>query len=190
MKINYGKGFLLFYLVLVGCAGVPATSEQPASAGNSPPAPLPPPSLPVITHSFASPKLRPGETWRVYIKASDPYGEMEYIVSTIDQPGVGEYPISRSRVDSENSHELNGYIYLATSTFQRLNWVGLTLTIKIQETAGRYSKPVEFRLSFNDLYQQDPPPPGIFKDEDLGAILIRPHGLRESPFNHFPLGIP
>ena len=178
----------MLFLLLVGCTGASVNSGQPGTIGKPPSVPAASPSLPVITQSFASPRLRPGETWRVYLQASDPNGEMEYIISTIDQPGVGEYPISRTRIDSENSHEVNGYIYLATSTFQRLNWVGFTLTVQIQDTAGRYSKPVEFRLSFNDFYQQEPPPPGIFKDGELGAILIRPHGLRKSPFNHFPFG--
>ena len=163
--------FLWLFLVLVGCAGVPVTGPT----GKAPPAPL---SLPVITQFFASPNLRPGETWRVYLIASDRDGEMQNIVCTIDQPGVGTYPVSITKIDFDKRKELNGYIYLATSTFERLHNVNLTLTVQIQDRAGRYGKSVEFPLSFNDLYQQEPPPPGIFQDHDLGPIMIVVHGLR------------
>jgi len=92
---------------------------------------------------------------------------MQNLVCTIDQPGVGTYPVSITRIDFDKRKELNGYIYLATSTFERLHNVNHTLTVQIQDRAGRYSKPVEFHLSLNDLYQQDPPSPGIFQDHDL-----------------------
>jgi hypothetical protein len=103
---------------------------------------------------------------------------MQNIVCTIDQPGVGTYPVSITKIDFDKRKEFNGYIYLATSTFERLHNVNLTLTVHLQDRAGRYSKPVEFHLSLNDLYQQEPPPPGTFQDHDLGPIMIVVHGLR------------
>ncbi len=175
MGKKWWRGFLWLFLVLIGCARAPVTSGQPGTTGK---APLAPPSLPVITQFFASPKLRPGQTWRVYLIASDRDGEMQNIVCTIDQPGVGTYPVSIIRIDFDKRKELNGYIYLATSTFERLHNVSLTLTVQIQDMAGRYSKPVEFPLSLNDLYQQEPPPPGTFQENDLGPIMIVVHGLR------------
>ncbi len=42
---------------------------------------------PVITQSFDSKELRAGDTWKVYVKVSDPDGSMRYIVSTLYQPG-------------------------------------------------------------------------------------------------------
>ncbi len=103
---------------------------------------------------------------------------MSNIVCTIDQPGIGTYPVSITRIDFDKRKELNGYIYLATSTFERLDGVNLTLTVQIQDMAGQYSKPAEFPLSLNNLYEQEPPPPGIFQDNDLGPIMIVVHGLR------------
>ncbi len=111
---------------------------------------------------------------------------MKNIVCTIYQPGRGEYPVSITRIFPWAS-QLNGYIYLGTSAFTHLNFTSLTLTVQIQDAAGQYSKPVQFPLSFNDLYQQEPPPPGIFKDHDLGPIMINVHGLREEgPSLFFP----
>ena len=68
----------------------------------------------VITQTFASNELIPGYTWKVYLKASDPNGEMRYIVSKVYQPGWGDYPISRTKIQETNRKELNGYIYLNT----------------------------------------------------------------------------
>ena len=55
-------------------------------------------AVPVITQSFASTKVWPGETWKVYLNISDPDGEMKYIFATVEQPGVGQYPLSIIRV--------------------------------------------------------------------------------------------
>ena len=162
---------------MIGCAGLPPGPPQGAAAPAEPQQTRVEP--PVITQSFASPKLRPGETWRVYLVASDPHGEMKQIVCTIDQAGVGTYGASITPIDPEDSKEMNGYIYLATSTSERLDGVYLTLTVQIQDGAGRYSQPVAFPLAFNNLYEQESPPPGIFGDHDLGPILIQLHGLRD-----------
>jgi hypothetical protein len=148
-------------LAFAGCVGVSSPGAPPAT-GSGPAMSVKPP--PVITQSFASPKIRPGETWRVYLIASDPKGEMKKIVCTIMQPGVGEYPISFTRIGWDSRQELNGYVYLVTPRFENLDFSSLTLTVQIQDTAGQYSKAVNFPLSFNDLYNQEPPPPGVFQN--------------------------
>ncbi len=168
-------GFMLVFIAVGGCATMPVQSGQsPASAPSAPP--IPPP---VINKIYASPTLRPGETWRVYLIASDQYGLMKNIVSTIDQPGVGGYQPSITRIDPSRGKEINGYIYLPTSISDRLDNTTLTLTVQIQDTEGRYSNPAQFNLALNNTYQQEPPPPGVFQDNDLGPIMIRVHGLRE-----------
>jgi len=48
----------------------------------------------VITQSFASKEINTGGTWKVYLNASNPDGEMVNIYATVDQPGVGQYPSS------------------------------------------------------------------------------------------------
>ncbi len=158
-----------------GCAGLPA----PPGPGIAAPAGSPQPSAPVIIQSFASARLRPGDTWRVYLIASDPGGEMENIVSTIQQPGVGTYQASFTPVPSEYGKELNGYISLSTSALDELDGVYLTLTVQIQDRSGAYSQPAEFRVDLNNLYEQEPPPPGIFRTTALGPIMTRVRGPRE-----------
>ena len=127
---------------------------------------------PVISQSFASQQLRPGETWKVYLIASDPDGDMKNILCTIDQPGVGVYPVSTIRIKEPNRRELSGYVYLVTRMMANLHGVNLTLTVQIQDNAGHFSKPVQFPLSINDTYKQEPPPEGIFKEVELGPIMV------------------
>ena len=132
----------------------------------------------IISGSFASKELIPGDTWKVYLKASDSDGEMRYIVSEVYQPGWGDYPISRTRIRAENRRELDGYIYLNTLVpggYAFLNFYTFRVTVQIQDKAGNFSKPVEFPVTFNARAIQDQPPAGVFKENDLGPILVQLH---------------
>ncbi len=180
-------GLVWIAIGLAGCASLSTTAAPPGVGWATPGKPLPPP--PVITQAFASPRLMPGDTWKVYLIASDPYAEMRNIASIIDQPGVGEYPLAITRI-FPGVNQLNGYVYLTTSPFADLNFISLTLTVQIQDAAGQYSQPVRFPLSLDNRYEQEPPPPGIFEEHDLGPIMTNVHGIRgEGPspfFRHLP----
>jgi len=128
--------------------------------------------VPVITQSFASKQMRPGDTWKVYLNASDPDGDMKNIVCAIEQPGMPTYPVSFTKIKEVNRKELSGYIYLNTGGIQGLNWVNITLTAQVQDKAGHLSQPVVLPLSFNWRFKQEAPPPGIFQEKELGPIMI------------------
>jgi len=128
--------------------------------------------VPVITQSFASKQMRPGDTWKVYLNASDPDVDMKNIVCTIEQPGIGTYPVSFTRIKEANRKELSGYIYLNTVGIQGLNFVNITLTVQVQDKAGHLSQPAVFPLSFNLRFEQETPPAGTFLEKDLGPIMI------------------
>ena len=136
-------------------------------------------ATPVITQAFASKELRAGDTWKVYLKSSEPNGDMRYIVSTLYQPGWGDYPVSRTRIREDNRKELNGYIYLNTlipGGYNFLNFHTITLSVQIQDKAGHYSKPMEFSLYFDPRATvQAGPPTGVFEDQALGPILVNLH---------------
>jgi hypothetical protein len=129
---------------------------------------------PLITQSFASKQIGPNDTWKVYLKASHPDGKMKNIFSLIEQPGVGTYSASITRIKEENRKELSGYIYLNTlGPGNQLNFVNLTLTVQIQDMAGHFSAPAVFPLSIYTRFTQEGPPQGVFKEQDLGPIMIR-----------------
>jgi len=159
--------FLVVFILLslaLGCAGLESLEVRERIYGKE---------VPVITQSFASKQIRPGDTWKVYLNASDPDGNMKYIVCTIQQPGVGVYSPSYTRIKEENRKELSGYIYLNTvSPGKLLNFVNLTLTVHIQDRAGHFSQPAIFPLSFHARFIQEAPLQGVFKEQDLGPIMI------------------
>ncbi len=155
---------LVFFLA--GCATTPGVQQGGKASGGS---------VPAITAAFASKTLVPGDTWKIYIKASDPDGDMKYVFASVFQIGRGDYPASRTRIAGENARELNGFVYLNTLTpggYDFLYFVTLTVTINIQDSTGHYSQAAVFPLSFAGTYEQEPPPPGAFNEQNLGPILV------------------
>ncbi len=130
-------------------------------------------ATPVIHQTFASKEVNTGDTWKIYLKASNPSGEIKKIYATVYQPGVGEYPLSILRVKSENRKEISGYLSLSTSApFYAIDFVSLTLTVHLQDTSGSFSEAAVFPLSINPRSTQELPPQGIFKEVHLGALPI------------------
>jgi hypothetical protein len=131
-------------------------------------------ATPVITQAFASKEIRPGETWKIYLNASDPSGQMKNIFAVVYQPGVGQYPASVIRVKEQNQKELSGYIYLWTSTpWYPMDYVNIGLTVQIQDKSGNFSQPAFFPLSLTSRGPQEVPPQGVFKEEELGPVMVR-----------------
>ena len=164
------KKFLTTILIVLGlAAGYVALAGAEATGV----------ATPVITQAFASKDLRAGDTWKVYLKSSESGGDMRYIVSTLYQPGWGDYPVSRTRIRKGDRKELNGYVYLNTlipGGYSFLNFHTITLTVHIQDKAGNFSKPMEFRLYFDPRATvQEEPPAGVFKEQALGPIMVKLH---------------
>ncbi len=128
--------------------------------------------VPVITRSFASPQVWPGDAWRVYLNASDPDGDMKSVSCIIEQPGRDAYPVGITRIREDQQRELSGYLYLNTAGATGLNFGTLSLTVQIQDRAGNFSAPVSFPLSFNPRAHQEEAPPGLFQDREIGPIMI------------------
>ena len=134
--------------------------------------------VPVITQSFASKEIRPGETWKIYLNVSNPEGGIKNIFAVVDQAGTGPYPLSIIRIQGENDKELSGYIYLNTSNpYTRFGFVPLKLTVQVEDRAGHFSAPVVFPLFMHGRAVQEAPPQGVFKEQDLGPIMITLHGI-------------
>ncbi|MBM4333135.1 MAG: hypothetical protein FJ117_18275 [Deltaproteobacteria bacterium] len=157
--------------LLVGCAALSPMEVREEKYGKS---------IPVITQSFASKELRPGDTWKVYLNATDPDGDMKNIYAMIEQPGMGTYPLSITRIKEGNRQDLAGYVYLNTVGVQGLDFVNLTLTVQIEDKAGHFSQPAVFPLSFNFGVKQQTPSPGIFPEKDLGPIMIKLRAIDDS----------
>ena len=135
-------------------------------------------AAPVITQSFASKEVRGGDTWKVYLNVSSPDGGLKNFYAVVDQLGVGQYPLSIIRIQGQNRKELSGYIYLDTWTpYQTLEFIPLKLTVQVQDRAGHFSAPAVFPLFIQSRAIQEAPPQGVFKEEDLGPVMVTLHGI-------------
>ena len=165
MKKNFFAVAAVF-LLIAGCAALEPLEVREKMYGKG---------IPVITQSFGSKEARPGDTWKVYLDAHDPDGDMKQIVCVVEQPGVGVYPAAYTRIKADNHKELSGYIYLTTFhvNYFSFGFINLTLRVQIQDMGGHYSAPVFFPLGFNALYRQESAPQNVFKEHDLGPIMIQ-----------------
>ena len=133
--------------------------------------------VPAIIYSFASKQIRPGDIWKVYLKASDPNGGMRYILSIIE--GAGSH-LSIIGIKEQNREHFSGYIYLNTYGMNNSpSFLPLTLTIWIKDAAGHLSQPVIFPLELHNNIIQGEPPPGLFKEQDLGPIMVQIQSLTD-----------
>ncbi len=118
-------------------------------------------SPPVITHWFASEELHHGDTWRIYVAASDPDGDMGQFVGILDQVGFGTYSSRYARIKERNREELRGYLVFYSSAGMGLRlseWTRLKLTLFIRDKGGNTSNKVVFPLALSRGAKQEPPP--------------------------------
>lgn len=163
-----------------GCVGLEPIEKREALYGKA---------SPIIHKSYAANQIWPGDTWKIYLHASDPDGDIKNIVCTVDQPGVGIYPASLIRIAEGRQKELSGFIYLNTQGFQSLNFITLNLTVQVQDMAGHFSQPAVFPLLLTTTGQQEPPPSGIFQEVNLGPIMVRLRTIQEDMIPSFNRGI-
>ncbi len=168
MNGKLSTGVFVFLCLAVGCA----TLESPKGVVKA---------TPVITQSFASSEIRVGENWKIYLNASDPNGEMIRIYATVEQPGQIN-PLSITKVSKENGKEFSGYLYLSTAPPANiLDGTSVTLTIQIQDRSGNFSQPAVFPLLIKSRATPEAPPQGVFKEQDLGPIMITLKSLIGAP---------
>jgi len=139
------------------------------------PQPKPGTNAPVITHSFAVEKGYSGYTWKIYIEAEDPDGDMYKIASVVDHVGYGEYPTDWIILKPQYQHQLRGYIQwnnLGTRTLYLKDWNQITLKVSIIDKVGNESNVVVFPFTFlsgvKDQYKYTLPSP--FDQGDLPRL--------------------
>jgi hypothetical protein len=121
-------------------------------------------------------RIKSGQTWRLFVAAEDPNGDMEDIIFEIYQPGQGWYPEHDRRLQGDASKAFSGYFYLNTPVGWRDDLWGLELTVRfrVRDKVGYTSEMISLPLKFIGRQVEQPIPPGFTEDEvrPLGAILI------------------
>jgi hypothetical protein len=131
-----------------------------------------PPRAPVFTKTFASEEISPGDTWKIYLRATDPEGGMKAIHATVDQPGRGQQAAGPIPIPEDQRRELSGFLYLNTAGIQAGAFLNLTLTVQVRDQSGHFSQPVSFPLALNPRAVQESPPLGAFPERELGPIMV------------------
>jgi len=151
--------FMIFLCIAMGCAALGLKEAEKAT--------------PVITQSFASKEVRLGETWKIYLNASDPNGEMIKISAIVDQTGQNN-PERITKVGKENGKEFSGYLNLSTASLANvLDGTSITLWVQVQDKSGNLSQPVVFPLTIKKVATQEVPPQGVFRERDLGPMVAQ-----------------
>ena len=129
--------FLLFALV-AGCTTYKGVKT--AQDGGTPP---------MILGSYASESVRPGATWRVYLEAKDPDGDIQSIIAQLSQPGIGYYPVDFTYMKGADREGFAGYLILNTPRDYNLLQEYVEVKLTLLDCEGNKSEPVRFTLRFD-----------------------------------------
>ncbi|MGE5310770.1 MAG: hypothetical protein ACM3MN_03425 [Nitrospirota bacterium] len=128
---------------------------------------------PVIIDYYAAKVIRPGDTWKVFLRAEDPDGDMNDITAVLWQAGVGTYPTEVTRLKGDDRREFSGYLSLLTPNDSNLMSDRMELTILVRDSRGNRSQPIKLPLRFNLGASQEVPKVRVQADKHrLGAIMI------------------
>ena len=149
--------------LFMGCAAFESLQVKEQKYGKA---------TPVIEQSFASKAMRKGDTWRIYLKASDPDGDMKTIVAYLGGGYMGgTTAASHTRIQENDRQKINGYLYWYPG-FDSYAVPEMVMTIQIQDMAGHFSNPVSLPLRMELSGSQESPPQGVFQEKDLGPVMI------------------
>ncbi|MEW6616361.1 MAG: hypothetical protein AB1401_12975 [Thermodesulfobacteriota bacterium] len=144
----------------IGCATL---QDQEARYGSNPP---------VINVTFAKDRIVSGDTWKIYVNASDVDGDMARFVCSALQDGRHPYPFDLIGIKPEQSKKLSGYLYLTTHTPQDLWGIHIELSLYIIDKAGHKSNEKTFELRFASKASDKEVDRTLFDDNPLGPIMI------------------
>jgi hypothetical protein len=155
------KGILL--VLVLGLMVFCATKDSSAQGGP-----------PVIEKVWASPVTPTGTLLKIYVKASDPNGDMKwlYISAGVGKQSVlGAVPI---RLKGESTKSLNGYVYWDSSRMTAGGEVQATAEFTVEDSQGKESeaKSVTFLLKKGKDVKAEKPP-SDFQEKEIGPIMLR-----------------
>ena len=136
------KKFLLVLVLTVAMAGCSTCKGVKTPEQDEPP---------VILGSYAAEYIRPGASWRVYLKAQDGDGDMDAIVAQIWQPGVGYYPSAFIYTIGENRQGFAGYVFLKTPPDRRFLRDQFHLEAFVRDCGANKSETVKLTLRFDNI---------------------------------------
>ena len=114
-------------------------------------------SPPEILASYAEQVIRPGETWKVYLRIRDVDCDMTYVVTDLWQSGGGSYPVSFTPIRGLPCPELEGYVFLKTPPDGNLVLEQFQVKLFVRDRRGNRSNSLQLQLNFDQVPEKDPP---------------------------------
>jgi hypothetical protein len=150
------KGILL--VLVLGLMVFCATKDSSAQGGP-----------PVLEKIWASPETAHGKLLKIYIKASDPDGDMKYLIVSAGRgkQTTASIPI---RLKKEMGKSLNGYVYWDTSRAKK-NTSG-TVEIMIEDSKGNESEAKSLSVSIKAKDAKVEKAPADFQEFDIAPVIL------------------
>ena len=144
-----GRKLIIAIFLLIFAAACASTGDpQPTGTAE-----------PVIDEAWASPTVTWGETWKVYVKAHDPDGDMFATIFDVDMPGVLAPASWGYRMLTKDMRSgFDGYFYLhMPGSGWKTGVIKMTVTMTLEDRGNRKSRTVSFPLKLGLTPQQAPP---------------------------------
>ena len=125
---------------------------------------------PVLEKIWCSPEVTSGSLVKIYVKATDPEGDMRWVVVSAgkgDKP-TGSVPI---RLGKDMKKDLNGFVYYDTLRAPQKNVSG-TAYIMIEDQKGNESEVMKVAVKVVAQGAKAEKPPADFQEVAIGPVLI------------------
>ena len=139
---------LLASTLLVDCGFTWKTPRPGLSDSGSPPE---------VLSFHADRVIRPGDTWKVYLKVKDVDCDMTYVVTDLQRSGASSYPVSFTPIRTTACPELVGYVFLRTPADRALVWERFEAKVSVRDRRGNRSVPIHLPLNFDGTSSTKPP---------------------------------
>ena len=150
---------ILFGLVL-GLMVLGAASVSSAQGG------------PVLEKVWAPAEVNYGSILKVYVKASDPEGDMRWVLVSAGKTGqaqpTGSTPI---RLNKASRKSVNGYVYWDTTKAAQKNTAGI-ISIQVEDFKGQESEPMTVTVKIVPKGAKVEQVPAEFQEAEIGPVLL------------------
>jgi hypothetical protein len=134
---------------------------------------------PVLEEVWVPPEVNYGEVLKIYIKGSDPDGNMRWI--QVSAAGTNaSLGATEIRLKKEAKREVNGYVYWDTKRSPRKEATG-ELQISLEDWGGKESATKSITVKVVPYGAKEMSPPSSFQNVSIGPIMLEAHSAAFMP---------
>jgi hypothetical protein len=135
---------------------------------------------PVLIDYYAAAVIRPGSTWKIYLEAKDPDGDMGYIATMLFQRGFGYYATDYTRLTGKERKEFAGYVALRTPPEAGLVQEKFTMEVLVRDRQRNTSEIIKLPLTFGQVEGQKIPDKWQAAAQNrLGVVVTEVRSLQQ-----------